>query len=173
MDFGRLETALTRALAWLLDKEEHGFGSSLLDALLRHLLDGRAIHLTEVEKAASEYLIQCGPSSLDAGRIDVLAEGRWVESGKEARWRLVIEAKIDAWEGEDQLSKYDDWIESNTQTEEVVRVFLTPDGRQPERLKKSCVPFSYSDPSQPDACEPRRCHFPTGSSDQPRWLGAV
>jgi hypothetical protein len=131
-DFGRLETAHTRALAWLLDKEEHGFGSHLLEALLRHLLEGRAIRLTQVNKVASEYPIQCGRSSLDAGRIDVLADGRWEESGKEVFWRLVIEAKIDAWEGEDQLSNYDDWIESNTQPAEVVRVFLTPDGREPE-----------------------------------------
>ena len=93
MDSGRLETAHTRALAWLLDKGGHGFGSRLLAALLSHLAEGREILLTHVSKVESEHLIQGGPSSLDAGRIDVLAEGRWEESGKEVSWRLVIEAR--------------------------------------------------------------------------------
>src|SRR5437016_4569566 len=38
MDYGRLETAHTRTLAWLLDPErEHGFGQILIAALLRRL----------------------------------------------------------------------------------------------------------------------------------------
>src|SRR3989442_10285006 len=50
MDYGRLETAHTRALAWMLDNQEHGFGNQLLEALLRHLLKDRQIRLTHVEQ---------------------------------------------------------------------------------------------------------------------------
>ena len=35
MDYGRLETAHTRTLAWMLGDQEHGFGNQLLEALLR------------------------------------------------------------------------------------------------------------------------------------------
>jgi hypothetical protein len=132
MDYGRLETAHTRALAWLLGDREHGFRFQLLEALLRHLLERRRIRLTHVDKVESEYLVYCGPAPTDSGRIDILAEGRWEELGNEVFWRLVIEAKIDAEESEEQLSQYDDWLEQYSQpTEEVLRVFLTPNGREP------------------------------------------
>jgi len=131
MDYGRLETAHTRALAWMLDKREHGFGIQLLEALLRHLLKGRRIRLIHVDQVESEYPVDYGPARTEAGRIDVLAKGRWEETGKEVSWLLVIEAKIDAEEGEEQLSQYDDWLERHAQQTEVLRVFLTPDGRKP------------------------------------------
>jgi hypothetical protein len=41
LDFGRLETAHTRTLAWLLDPgREHGFGAHLLRSLLAHVRGG-------------------------------------------------------------------------------------------------------------------------------------
>lgn len=131
MDYGRLETAHTRTLAWLFSKREHGFDNQLLEALLRHLLKGRRIRLTQVDQVESEYPVDCGPARAEAGRFDVLAKGRWEEIGKEVSWLLVIEAKIDAEEGEEQLSQYDDWLERYPQPIEVLRVFLTPDGRKP------------------------------------------
>ena len=63
MGYGRLETAHTRTMAWLLGEEEHGFGSRLLEALLSLLLDGRKIHLTHVSKVESERPVRCGPAS--------------------------------------------------------------------------------------------------------------
>jgi hypothetical protein len=131
MDYGRLETAHTRALEWMLGDHEHGFGNQLLEALLRHLLKGRRIRLTHVDQVESEYLVDYGPGRTEVGRIDVLARGRWEELGKEVSWLLVIEAKIDAEEGEEQLSQYDVWLERYAQPIEVLRVFLTPDGRAP------------------------------------------
>jgi len=131
MDYGRLETAHTRTLAWLLGDGEHGFGNRLLEALLRHLRKGRQIHHIQVDQVESEYLVDCGPARTEAGRLDVFAKGRWEEKGNEVYWLLVIEAKIDAEEGEEQLSQYDDWLEPCPQSTEVIRVFLTPDGRAP------------------------------------------
>lgn len=131
MDYGRLETAHTRTLAWLLDNRKHGFGSQLLEALLSHLLNGRQIRLTQVDQVVSEYSVDRGLARTESGRFDILAKGRWKEKGKGVAWLLVIEAKIDAEEGEEQLSQYDDWLNRHAQQAEVLRVFLTPDGREP------------------------------------------
>ncbi len=77
MDFGRLETAHTRTLAWMLGDREHGFGNQLLEALLRHLRKDRRICRTHVDQVESEHAVDCGPARTEAGRIDVLAKGRW------------------------------------------------------------------------------------------------
>ncbi len=129
MDYGRLETAHTRVLAWLLDPDkEHGFGTALLAALLRRVVGvPRSDGLGEV-RLASEVMI--GKSEA-MGRLDVLAAGTW-GSADHGGWVLVIEAKINAWESERQLDKYDEWIDSHAAGRETHRVFLTPDGREPE-----------------------------------------
>ena len=129
MDYGRLETAHTRALAWLLDDKEHGFGFKLLEALLLHLVED--VRVTQLDRVKSEYSVYCGPTSTDGGRLDILAEGRWEKLGNDVSWRLVIEAKIDAEEGEEQLSRYDECLDYLPPATEVLRVFLTPDGREP------------------------------------------
>ena len=122
MDYGRLETAHTRALAWLLGKgkREHGFDFQLLEALLRHLLNGRQIRLSR----ASEIMVE-SEHSAGGGRIDIFAKGFWEEDGHEASWRLVIEAKIDAKESEEQLLLYDAWLEKHP-VANTLRVLLTP-----------------------------------------------
>lgn len=145
MDYGRLETAHTRALAWLLGDREHGFGFQLLEALLLHLLEGRRIRLTHVDKVESEYAVYCGPAPTDGGRIDILAEGRWEELENEVSWRLVIEAKIDAEEGEEQLSVYDDGLAFYPQPAEVLRVFVTPEGREPRTRSAEWKTLSFLD----------------------------
>jgi hypothetical protein len=145
MDYGRLETAHTRALAWLLDDREHGFGFRLLEALLLHLLEGRQIRRTHVERVESEYVVDRGSASTGKGRIDILAEGRWEESGEEVSWLLVIEAKIDAEEGEEQLSQYDAWLGRYAHATEVLRVFLTPDGRSAQSAQAAWQPLSFLD----------------------------
>lgn len=129
MDYGRLETAHTRTLAWLLDpKGEHGFGATLLAALLRRLSGRDCAETLRVELVESEVPID---GSGAKGRLDVLVEGAWEDEERDG-WILVIEAKVDAWEGEEQLQKYEKWLQSNAAGREVFRVFLTPDGRPPE-----------------------------------------
>jgi PD-(D/E)XK nuclease superfamily len=129
MDCGRLETAHTRTLAWLLDpKREHGFGTTLLACLLRRLSGDDRSDALRVERVESEFSID---GSGAKGRLDVLAEGTWNDGDRDG-WVLVVEAKVDAWEGEAQLLKYETWLRSNAVDREVIRVFLTPDGRPPE-----------------------------------------
>jgi hypothetical protein len=127
MEAGRLETAHTRTLAWILDpakSEQHGFGDALLAALLRHLAGRDHLDRLHVKRVAAEYSLE-GVE----GRLDVLAEGKWERPGETVPWVLVIEAKIDAAEGEGQLDKYDKWLEVHSKGKETYRVFLTIDGR--------------------------------------------
>jgi hypothetical protein len=137
MDYGRLETAHTRTLAWLLDpKGEHGFGKTLLAALLRRLSGYDCSAALRVERVKSEFPID---GSGAKGRLDMLAEGAW-EDGE--RWVLVIEAKVDAWEGERQLEKYDKWLGTHAAPCKY-RVFLTPYGRLPETGAEEWELLSY------------------------------
>src|SRR4051812_25456169 len=128
LDYGRLETAHTRALAWLLGDREHGFGFRLLEALLAHLLGGAGAG--SGARVESEVVARSPRGT--AGRLDVLAEGRLVRGGCELSWVLVIEGKVDAGEGEDQLARYDEWVERRPPADHTVRVFLTPAGREPD-----------------------------------------
>lgn len=141
MGYRRLETAHTRTLAWLLDDKEHGFGSKLLEALLLYLLRGRQIRVTKVDKVESEHAIY-------KGRFDIFAEGCWREEGRgEMRWVLVIEAKIDAEEGKGQLDRYDEWLKKQKYTSEtkILRVFLTPRGRECKTKSSEWKSLSFSD----------------------------
>jgi hypothetical protein len=145
IDYGRLEIAHTRALAWLLGDHEHGFGSKLIESLLLYLLPGRQISLTQTPRVEREYQVQFGRLSTDLGRIDILAEGCWEESGKEVSWRLALDAKIDAEEAEKQLSRYDEWLEQCAQPAEVIRVFLTANGREARTSSAQWQTLSFSE----------------------------
>lgn len=129
MDAGRLEIAHTRTLGWLLDPtREHGFGTTLLVALLRRLYGESSCKGIRVLRTASEYPID---GAEVGGRLDVVMEGTW-ENGPRNAWVLVIEAKVDAGEGEDQLQRYEEWLRTNGRCREPLRVFLTTDGRLPK-----------------------------------------
>lgn len=132
MDAGRLEVAHTRTLAWLLDPkkdEEHGFGNALLAALLGWYTGQGHFDRVDVEQVAAEHPLE---GAAGKGRLDVMAKGEWEIAGQRVRWVLVIEAKIDAWEGGGQLDKYDEWLRSHADGREPFRIFLTTDGREPE-----------------------------------------
>jgi hypothetical protein len=132
MDAGRLEVAHTRTLAWLLDPrkdEEHGFGSTLMAALLERLAERDRFDHLDVEKVVSEHPLEATGGE---GRLDILSTGESRRAGDRSRWMLIIEAKIDAWEGEAQLNRYDEWIDAHAAGCETYRVFLTPEGRPPD-----------------------------------------
>jgi hypothetical protein len=78
--------------------------------------------------------------------LDVLAEGMWQAPGKSGGWVLAIEAKIDAEEGEAQLCKYERWLGAyvaQRKGSDILRVFLTPDGRPPESGDEGWEPLSF------------------------------
>jgi hypothetical protein len=126
MDYGRLETAHTNVLAWLLDPSKpHGFAETLLRALLNWHSDGCGSAELNSERVVKEHPIP-------GGRLDVLAEGNWMDAGTLIPWVLAIEAKIDAWEGENQLAKYDKWLDQYARGRRLLRIFLTVHGKAPE-----------------------------------------
>jgi hypothetical protein len=127
MDYGRLETAHTNVLAWLLDPgRPHGFGDTLLRAVLAWHPEGRDSKRLQNTRVSKEHYVS------GVGRLDILAEGEWDNGDTPVPWMLAIEAKIDAWEGEGQLPKYDVWLAKYARGRQLLRVFLTADGRLPE-----------------------------------------
>ena len=143
MDLGRLETAHTRTLAWLLDPRktnEHGFGDVLLRAILGRLAGQSKFDELAIDRFHSEFPIQ---GSGSRGRLDLLAEGSWITSGVQVAWTMVIEAKVDAFESEGQLGKYDDWLKIHAPNRELYRVFLTPNGRITDSSNAEWTPLSF------------------------------
>ena len=123
-DHGRLEVAHTRALAWILNPQnEHGFGNVFAQSLLESIVHEDGFGPVTVEEVRSER-------DVGHGRIDVLVRGFWETlDGKPVPWMLMLEAKVDASESDGQLQKYDDWAKRNADGRRVLRIFLTPDGR--------------------------------------------
>ncbi|HYV40082.1 MAG TPA: PD-(D/E)XK nuclease family protein [Gemmataceae bacterium] len=146
MDYGRLETAHTRTLAWLLDPQaEHGFGETLLASLLHRVTGLDAVFALNVELVASEFQIA---GAEEAGRLDVLVEGAWEVDKIPVRWLLAIEAKVDAWESETQLAKYEKWLNLRASEQNVLnvfRVFLTPNGRAAQGGNEDWSALSFLD----------------------------
>lgn len=139
MRMGRLELAHTAALAWLLDpRKEHGFGTLLLDKVLTLA----ANHDRTVSTARVEAEVWTDSRE---GRMDIVVDGHYAsphEAGNS--FLLVIEAKIAARESSEQLGRYEAHLRSSSR-DEILRVFLSPDGRQAGSARKnaSWTPVSF------------------------------
>jgi hypothetical protein len=139
LGYSRLETAHTRALAWLLDpKAEHGFGDALLRRLLVACQQGRNIEGLHVDVVKPERPIE-------GRRLDVFACGAAEVDGKMTPFVLVIEGKIDAEVGERQLLDYAQWVQENHGDREAILVFLTADGRASEEEDGKWHALSFAD----------------------------
>ena len=68
-----------------------------------------------------------------------------MENPEPSRWVLVIEAKVDALEGDEQLHKYEEWLRSNAARREPFLIFLTPKGRPPETGNEEWESLSFLD----------------------------
>jgi hypothetical protein len=145
LDLGLHETAHTRALAWLLDPgKEHGFGDVLLRALLRKVFGKEAaFHLPDVA-VTSEF--RDGESR---DRIDIHLQGSWIDAhqnGAPERWKIILEAKIRAEEGEAQLARYEKQVHMD---DPHALVFLTTDGRSAvtgsQDGKTKWIPLSFKE----------------------------
>lgn len=136
IDFGRLETAHTRTLAWLLNPgEAHGFGHRLVFPFLKRVFgneagrDPRDIEV-ESERPVSDL------RGVNLGRLDILLRGTWTSlAGTPEKWVVLVEAKIDAEEGELQCERYERAIESSLAADHNALVFLTPVGIEPTTEK--------------------------------------
>jgi hypothetical protein len=66
--------------------------------------------------------------------MDVLAQGEWLDTDQKCTsWVLLIEAKADATEADDQLTRYENWITRHADERVVIPVFLTPMVGNPRR----------------------------------------
>jgi len=128
IEFGLKETAYTRALAWLLGDNEHGFRYSLLEAVLR-TVDTSVATIDSANVAAEHHI--------EGGRIDIFCNDcNYVDVNTvEHTCRLIIEAKVDASESDKQLSNYEDYFDLAYNDVQNYFVFITPNGRRPETNK--------------------------------------
>jgi hypothetical protein len=106
IDYGRLETAYTRALKWLLTPSgSHGFGNSVLDEVLSLYIGEGLAKKFALPRVDCERRINLKRSRV--GRVDV-----WIEGKIGTKSALVIvEAKIDSVPSQDQLDRYKNSIE--------------------------------------------------------------
>jgi len=94
------ERTHTRALAYLLDKNSHGYGTSLLQAVLRSMGDSVASNVAALVKSKRDLIVKVDP---EFGYCDL-----WMEVFAERKAALVIvENKIFALEREGQLLSYE------------------------------------------------------------------
>lgn len=122
---GHDELRNTAVLRWLLDcLGDHGQGPDLLVALLEHLalpslaaLAQQAPYRARVEQRLSE----AGDS-----RVDIAIEG--------ADFMVLIEAKVGAAEGDDQLERYHRYLQGIPGKRLRELIFLTPEGRPARNL---------------------------------------
>ena len=118
----RDEVRNSAVLAWWLDpKGSHGFGGSLLENLLRGLSGGLP-DCDCVSKLCSVRVESC-PDGDGRNRVDIEID--------DPKFFLIIEVKIGALEGVNQLNRYCDIAEAKARAEEKpwAVVFLTPQGR--------------------------------------------
>ena len=118
LDYGRLEKAHTKFLAWLLDPTgNHGFDRIILDCFLSCL---------EISPKDFDCLKVKAESITDEYKfIDILINGKINGAGVV----IAIEAKIDACESENQLDNYDQYL-SQYIDHHIFKVVLAPGGFQ-------------------------------------------
>lgn len=129
IDMGRLETANTKTLAYLLDgNERHGLGFVILEELMKKV----GIDYCQSIKNCSVLAEKPFCDGKKIGRFDIIADGIMLtSSNKEERFEIVIEAKIDSTEGNGQLRKYDEVLAKDKRERISKRIFLTVEKTAP------------------------------------------
>lgn len=157
---GQDEMRNSSVLRWLLDCfGDHGQGPDLLAALLEHLklpalaaLAQQAPYRARVEQQLSDS----GDS-----RVDIAIEG--------ADFVVLIEAKVGAAEGEDQLERYYRYLHGIPGKRQRALIFLTPEGRQARNpaLQAAIRPLAWAALADVIDSHVRRHH---GLAGQPAGL---
>lgn len=120
VDYGRMETAYTRAIAWLLNGGPNKiWGNEFIEAFVSELVPSQQ---GDVAIATSETIAEKGDGS--GNRIDIYARGTFVDG---TTWQFAIEAKIDAVIGHKQLQKYSRFLHKK-QREQNFLILLHPSG---------------------------------------------
>lgn len=124
------EVHYTKTLAWFMNEENgHGFGNGVLTVLLPLFLDReKAIPADGCDVKAEEWGDEKEGKKGKKNRFDITIK-RQTKDGND--FAVLIEAKVNAEEGEEQLARYERECKSCE-----ILVFLTPDGRKPKTAKK-------------------------------------
>jgi hypothetical protein len=131
----------SNTLAWLLNpNESHGLGDSVLRRVLSNILLGSEAPLLRLSSARVELMDLSDVAVFrEESHIDIL-----VIDNKE-HWVLLIENKIHANEGQGQLARYRERIAKEYPKHELLRVFLTLEGRLAEGDGAAdYVPYGYT-----------------------------
>jgi len=123
----------------------HGQGFKFLDAFFHKIYEiapQDALALVTPSKVSKpnhwEVITERGIG--EYGRLDISLACH----STDFHFQAVIENKVDASEGEDQLFRYFEWLEKKNNNCRQWLIFLTPDGRSPETAKSAnCIRMSY------------------------------
>lgn len=158
IDGGRMEVSHTRTLCWLIDpgeRESHGFSSNvMIKAFLEHAAPEFAGRITQVISVRTE-LVALGCAKRGSrhkkkkkyGRLDIIINCKLKSNDIETKGVVLVEAKVDAKEGENQLESYEQWLteycEENQITEgDRLMVFLSRH-KETTTNKKKWAHLSY------------------------------
>lgn len=135
---GRDEFRNTAVLAWLLNpRGSHGLGDAALKPLLEQINRQFGGDFSLSPSDFCHVRVETNPDGEISNRIDIEIDSK--------NFYLIIEVKIDAQEGKDQLRRYGDLAKIQARDRPWAIVFLTPDGRDAntagQHLKKT---FSMS-----------------------------
>jgi len=139
LGISRLEIRHSAFLAWLLNPgENHGLGGGVLCGMLKKLASA----------APGVDILQT--LLMDPNDFQVLREWRHIDLlaiSHESQFLIAIENKIGADERDKQLSEYWSVLQEVYPDYQKILVFLTPDGRLPNKLsdQEIWLPFSYAE----------------------------
>jgi len=130
LDLGLRETAHTRMIGWLMDPDgNHEFGDILLRSFLHEVFALSCV------PELSDVTIDCETvNSETRDRLDICMRGKWLlSSGKIKKWLVIVEAKVNADEGEDQCARYEKQCYAKiASSDQYAFVFLTRNGLKPK-----------------------------------------
>lgn len=148
---GLRETAHTRLLTWLLNpSENHGFEGLLLRDFMSHIIgDENPWSMDETLKVTSIYAERT--LSEKNRRTDIWIEGTvYPEDFKnERKWLVVVEAKVESFESNEQLADYETEANSWFKKDENNRlkplfVFLTRNGDEGQTaVDNNWIPLTF------------------------------
>ena len=135
---GCKETAYTRALAYLLDRNEtHGFGNDIFVELC-------SCKEINFPVKSAEYDVNAELWNQDKNnRYDIRISGKRTKGTTNPGFLIAIEAKINAGFGEGQLKKYDRDLKNKSN--KLIKICLTKESLEKTDLPKDWISLTWND----------------------------
>lgn len=142
IESGCKETAYTRALAYLLDHNEtHGFGKDIFVAFCNKIKTCKKIPF---QAESADYDVNAELWNQDKNnRYDIHISGKQTKGTANPYFLIVVEAKINASFGKDQLKRYDKDLESKP--ENLIKICLTKEKLDEKNLTKEWISLTWKD----------------------------